>query len=233
LPALYVLAAFAYPLERALGVALLWTFSLFVPLGFFFLRGAPSLYPAFFSVLVGEITVGTLILLLARFREFYGQARFWQTEALTDPLTRLPNRRAFQMALDREISRFERYGVPFSLALMDLDRFKALNDAYGHEYGDAILRKAARFLVDHLRREDLVARWGGEEFALLLASSSLEETRHLLERIREGLKHAVGVTASFGAAEYRAGETKEELFRRANHALYRAKEGGRDRVELA
>ncbi len=168
-----------------------------------------------------------LALLLARFRELYGQARFWKEQALTDPLTGLPNRRALEMALEREAARVARGEEPFSLVLLDLDDFKRVNDEKGHPEGDRLLKEVGRYLVGHVRKGDLVGRWGGEEFALLLPKTHGEQAARLAERLREGLK-GLGVTASLGVATY--GGDLADLYRRADQALYRAKEGGKDRV---
>lgn len=169
-----------------------------------------------------------LTLLLARFPELYGQVRFWREQALTDPLTGLPNRRALEMAMEREAARVERGAVPFSLVLVDLDDFKRINDERGHPEGDRLLREVGRYLVAHVRRGDLVGRWGGEEFALLLPETNPLQAERLAERLREGVK-GLGVTASFGVAGY-LGDL-QDLYRRADRALYRAKAGGKDRVE--
>ena len=233
-PAIYVLAAFAHPLGSAWRLSLGWTLVLYgiLAIGLWDRDGFRMLgYVA--TAFLGQVTVAALILLLARFREMYGQTRFWREQALTDTLTRLPNRRAFELALTRELSRAERYGTPFSLVLVDLDRFKQINDTLGHDHGDEVLRRVARFLVEGVRREDVVARWGGEEFALLLPSTRASDALRLAERLRQALEDLdLGVTASFGVAEYLPGESEEALFRRADQALYRAKERGRNRVEF-
>jgi len=235
IPALYVLAAFAHTVSAAWRYSLGWTLLLYglVALGLAQREGS-GILPYVAIALLGQLTVASLIILLARFREMYGQTRFWREQAFTCTLTGLPNRRAFSLALTREISRAERYGTPFSLVLMDLDHFKKINDTLGHDHGDELLRRVARLLVDQVRREDVVARWGGEEFALLLPSTHLEDAKRLAERLRQVLEaQHWGVTASFGVAEYVLGEEEENLFRRADQALYRAKNAGRNRVEMA
>ncbi|WP_018460684.1 GGDEF domain-containing protein [Thermus oshimai] len=224
-PALYLLAAFAYPLPYALAAGAFWG-GLLVLLPLLLGQGG---FP-FPHYALAQPVLLALSLLLARFREYYGQVRFWREQALTCPLTGLPNRRALEMALEREAARVERGERPFSLVLMDLDDFKKFNDERGHPEGDRLLKEVARYLKEHVRQGDLVGRWGGEEFALLLPATDPLQAERLSERLREGLK-ALGVSASFGVAGYRG--DLEELYRRADEALYRAKEKGKDRVMRA
>ncbi|AEV15861.1 MAG: GGDEF domain-containing protein [Thermus sp.] len=224
-PAVYLMAAFGYRMEWALAYGLGWGTLL---LGAILLRQGLSL-PWLHLALAQPILL-SLALLLARFRELKGQVRFWQEQALTDPLTGLPNRRALEMALRREAARVERGEAAFSLVLLDLDDFKKVNDQKGHEEGDRLLKEVARYLVAHVRQGDLVGRWGGEEFALLLPHTHALQADRLAERLRLGLE-ALGVSASFGVATYRG--DLEDLFRRADRALYRAKEGGKNRVVRA
>ncbi|WP_337844279.1 GGDEF domain-containing protein [Thermus sp.] len=221
-PTLYLLAAFAYPLPLALAAGAFWGGLLvLLPL----LRGQGG-FP-FGHYAAAQPILLALTLLLARFQEYYGQVRFWREQALTCPLTGLPNRRALEMALEREAARVERGERPFSLVLLDLDDFKKVNDERGHPEGDWLLKEVARYLKDHVRQGDLVGRWGGEEFAILLPATDSLRAERQAERLREGLK-ALGVTASFGVAGYRG--DLQDLFRRADEALYRAKAQGKDRV---
>ncbi|WP_117238416.1 GGDEF domain-containing protein [Thermus sediminis] len=225
-PALYLLAAFAYPLPWALGAGAFWGGLLvLLPL----LAGRDTGFPYGHYALSQPILLA-LTLLLARFRELYGQVRFWREQALTCPLTGLPNRRALEMALEREAARVERGERPFALVLLDLDDFKRVNDERGHQEGDRVLRRVAGYLKAHVRQGDLVGRWGGEEFAILLPATDPLGAERLAERLREGLA-ALGVTASFGVALYRG--DLGELFLRADQALYRAKALGKNRVARA
>jgi diguanylate cyclase (GGDEF)-like protein len=222
-PSLYLLSAFAYPLPWALLAGAFWGGALVLfPL---WVGQGPGLAYGHFAL--AQPVLLALTLLLARFRELYGQVRFWREQALTDPLTGLPNRRALEMALEREAARVERGEEPFSLVLLDLDDFKKVNDEKGHPEGDRLLREVGRYLVAHVRKGDLVGRWGGEEFALLLPKTPGEQAVHLVGRLREGLRE-LGVTASFGVATYRG--DLPDLYRRADQALYRAKEKGKDQV---
>jgi diguanylate cyclase (GGDEF)-like protein len=156
----------------------------------------------------------------------------------TDYLTKVLNRRAMAQRLEQEIARCQRTGHGFCLILMDVDHFKRINDAHGHDAGDAVLTGVAERLRASVREADELARWGGEEFLILLPETRLDEAQELAERLRRVLaesavgpaKRALAVTGSFGLAEYRGGEDLDACVKRADEALYRAKGEGRDRV---
>jgi diguanylate cyclase (GGDEF)-like protein len=161
-------------------------------------------------------------------------------QAIRDPLTGLFNRRHMEESLERELRRAERRQRGLGIILLDLDHFKRCNDTFGHEAGDAVLRVIGQFLRTHIRGEDLACRYGGEEFLLILADSSLENTHRRAEQLRGEIKalqveHAgrpLGpVSASLGVAVFpEQGVTAEEIVRAADAALYQAKTEGRDRV---
>jgi diguanylate cyclase (GGDEF)-like protein/PAS domain S-box-containing protein len=159
--------------------------------------------------------------------------------ALTDPLTGVGNRRRLDEALRTEISRMHRYDGRLSAVMTDLDHFKRINDRHGHQVGDQVLQEFARLLQSHCRDIDLVARFGGEEFVILMPEVGLDEARACAERMRATLAQATipplaePVTASFGVAELAPGEDGEALLRRADEALYAGKAAGRDRVTVA
>ena len=161
--------------------------------------------------------------------------------ALTDGLTQMHNRRHFQMRLADEFRRAQRYDNPLALILADLDHFKAVNDTDGHVAGDACLRKVAGCFQASIRDTDTAARWGGEEFAVVLPQTHLAGALTVAERIRRevaALRLAAGdgvlLTASLGVSSYPAAHvhTTDELVRAADEALYRAKREGRNRVCL-
>ena len=162
--------------------------------------------------------------------------------ATTDALTGLHNRRAFCDAAATEIARARRYSEPLSIISMDLDRFKLINDKHGHATGDVALVRFAEICRRHVREVDLLARIGGEEFAILLPATSENNAARLAERIRHAV-HELTVladgqsfkfTVSMGVAAYRGkDDSLETLMRRADEALYRAKETGRDRICVA
>ena len=160
--------------------------------------------------------------------------------ALTDALTGLANRRAFQEALEAEVARVDRHGRPASLLFLDLDHFKAVNDTHGHAVGDEVLEGFAQVLKQGCRKGDLGARIGGEEFAVLLPATARVPASLMAERVRRvvearplGRTVRVPVTVSIGLAtteDLPQPPSAEELLRRADAALYRAKAEGRNRV---
>ncbi|HVF78369.1 MAG TPA: diguanylate cyclase [Solirubrobacteraceae bacterium] len=154
-----------------------------------------------------------------------------QRLSTTDELTGLPNRRGWNEALERELARAQRNDEPLCLALLDLDRFKAFNDAHGHPAGDALLRDAAQQWKRLLRLSDVLARYGGEEFALVFPASPIHHALAVVERLRAATPR--GLTASAGLAAWRSGDSQEQLVARADSALYEAKRRGRDQTVTA
>ena len=158
--------------------------------------------------------------------------------ARKDGLTGLHNRRAFDDELLIAASRAERYQRDLSLILLDIDHFKNLNDTYGHPAGDAVLRAVGRVLVERARRIDVVARIGGEEFAIILADTPPAAALRLAERLRQAIGNAssesIAFSASFGVADVEhAGYEPSLIFKAADEALYAAKEAGRNCVRYA
>ena len=158
--------------------------------------------------------------------------------ATLDDLTGAYNRRSADSFLKNEINQVQRYGQPLSVVLFDIDHFKVVNDSYGHEQGDTVLKAVVDAASEHLRDADILSRWGGEEFLVLAPKTDLDGAMRLAERMRLAIDQTtsqgeVHVTASFGVAQYRPGEMGSRLLKRADDALYRAKDGGRNRVESA
>jgi diguanylate cyclase (GGDEF)-like protein len=149
-------------------------------------------------------------------------------QAHRDGLTGLPNRRAWDDLLDRELARARRTGRPLSMALLDLDHFKAFNDRHGHLAGDDLLRDAAVAWKAQLRGGDVLARWGGEEFALLFPETSVGEAVLVMQRLRQVTPR--GQTFSAGVSEHHASAEAYTLIASADVAMYRAKDRGRDRI---
>jgi diguanylate cyclase (GGDEF)-like protein len=178
----------------------------------------------------------TLVLtrpLLRAFRWTEEQA----SEARIDALTGLANRRALEEILASEISRAHRFAHQLAVVLLDLDRFKEINDSFGHAAGDVMLRAVSRLLTSLARQGDTVARWGGEEFVVILPETDLAGARRFAERLRRTIEaHSVGdmrTSASCGVATMLPEDSVEELLGAADQALYQAKSNGRNRTESA
>lgn len=161
--------------------------------------------------------------------------------AMIDDLTRLPNRRHFDMQLDRRLAELNRFGWSFGTLMVDLDEFKQVNDKFGHQVGDDVLHMVARTLSANCRAFDTIARWGGEEFAAIIANVHEEELLKVAEKFRAMIEASslrvagaepLCVTVSIGCAVARSNETAAELMRRTDDMLYGAKRAGRNRVAL-
>lgn len=156
--------------------------------------------------------------------------------SLTDPLTGVGNRGALEQAMVREISGALRFNQPMSLIIADIDYFKSVNDRYGHERGDEVLKQIASSIAESLRKTDTVYRYGGEEFIILLPRTSTGLAEIVAQRLQKDIQQVLlpdgtAVTASFGIAELHNGQDAETLIQRADQALYNAKRLGRNRVE--
>ena len=162
-------------------------------------------------------------------------------KALIDPLTGLPNRAAWSERLAHEVAQWQAHGTPLLIAMLDLDHFKRINDGYGHLAGDKVLKIIAAQLTKHLRPGDFVARFGGEEFVLLIPNTALPAGLQLLETLRAAIEacpfhfkgEPVTLTASIGVAPFALGERSEQVLKRADEALYRAKHKGRNAIEFS
>lgn len=163
-----------------------------------------------------------------------------EKSANEDALTLLSNRRAAIRFLENEISRYQRYKQPFCVAIMDIDHFKQINDMYGHDVGDKILKASGRMYKKSIRSTDFVARWGGEEFLITFIGCDTVHVKQLVERIREFQADLsidvdgkpVYATVSIGVTEYQGNETLDQCIKRADEALYEAKSGGRNCVVI-
>lgn len=163
-----------------------------------------------------------------------------QLKARTDPLTGLPNRYAYDRHILNELERWERYHTVFSLCVADLDFFKQVNDDYGHLAGDKVLRLMARILQKNLRNIDIVTRFGGEEFVIIMPSTDGPAATQAVEKVRKVIEDSpfnfqgrpVRITMSFGVTEVQSGDTPESMFSRADRMLYQAKDTGRNKALL-
>lgn len=173
------------------------------------------------------------------------QMRSLEVESVTDPLTGLSNRRAFDRRWAVEVARARRFAMPLTLLIIDIDHFKDVNDTYGHAVGDRVLMQVGRLIQDGLRTTDVAARFGGEEFAVIAPHTMPQAAVTLAERVRIAVEReacsALGVSASeraitvsIGVAgSEQGGSNDETVFERADKALYEAKRNGRNRVVMA
>lgn len=162
----------------------------------------------------------------------------YRAKSLTDSLTELPNRLAWKNQLKLEWERAERYGSQLSLAVVDIDYFKKINDAHGHLVGDNVLRAISMQLRKYIRSTDFLSRFGGEEFTILLPETKMQDAVLALDKVREKISNSrfyfrnklVKVSVSIGVSEYRKGDSQDQLFNRADKAMYAAKDAGRNQV---
>ena len=197
-----------------------------------------------FPVEIGLNTVETtegfsVIALVTDITERMKTEKLLKAEALTDPLTGLFNRRAFENQLAAEEGRVERGNAPYAIVLSDIDHFKTINDTYGHDVGDEVLRHIAELFTDTTRKADIPARWGGEEFILLLPETDCDGGQVLAEKLRADLEAleiivstgtVLTVTMSLGLAVRGREDTPESVISRADTQLYEAKKRGRNQV---
>jgi two-component system cell cycle response regulator len=190
--------------------------------------------------LLARVHVGRRLIDLHR--QIEAKNRLLEELALTDSLTGLPNRRAIEEWSARQLSGAARHGFPMWVVLMDLDHFKSVNDTYGHDAGDTVLKKFGEVLRANTRLSDISGRIGGEEFLLVLTHADEKSVGVVLERIRKQLAEerfewkgsTIRVTASFGVAGFSGKKAPEfsQLVKQADAALYRAKDNGRNRIEM-
>ena len=152
-----------------------------------------------------------------------------------DDLTGIFNRRKFKSSLERLIKIAARYKRPLSLVMFDIDRFKEINDNFGHQAGDSVLRELTALVGTALRDTDILARYGGEEFMVIMPETDINDAENIAERIRKTVensifKYATSVTISLGVGRYADGEDADGFIKRVDGALYKAKQGGRNRV---
>jgi diguanylate cyclase (GGDEF)-like protein len=170
---------------------------------------------------------------LQRFKLAFIQKEAMQHLANTDYLTNLPNRRLVEKRLSENSSR----EMEFSVIIFDVDHFKKINDFYGHDIGDQVLKEFASLIQENIRDKDIVGRWGGEEFVIIANDLNAKQAVVFSDRLRKLIEdttfsHKEKVTASFGVAEYRPKEKIKDVLKRADIALYMAKENGRNKVEI-
>lgn len=190
------------------------------------------------TLLIGLLT-SAVIVAISGVTIGYFQRRL-EYLAVTDGLTNVPNRRAFESQFRKTAYRFFRYGTPVSLTIVDIDKFKEINDTEGHQAGDDVLKEVSRMMQENIRPDDMLARWGGDEFVLLFECDTDEAIR-TAERLRRMIKknsrlmelnRGEPITLSIGIAGYSEGDTLESLTGKADKALYHSKREGRDRISV-
>jgi len=169
-------------------------------------------------------------------QELEKKNRQLNTFAHTDPLTGLSNRAKLDQVLANELQRSQRYVLQVGVIMLDLDHFKQVNDNFGHQVGDVLLKEVAQLLTEHTRKVDTVGRWGGEEFMLICPETDIDALALLAEKLRlviasYSFTRIDKQTASFGITTFEPGDTSDSLVKKADKALYLAKDAGRNRVE--
>ncbi len=175
-------------------------------------------------------------LILRHYIETIKQKKEFEKISVTDNLTDVFNRHKLNAILKREFSRSDRISVPFGIIILDIDLFKNINDKYGHNVGDTVLKEISSLIQENIRDSDILGRWGGEEFLVIIPKGDNNNGKQLANKLRlkiekypfSVVKH---ITASFGVATYKEDDSIDSLIKRADDALYRAKEKGRNRVE--
>jgi diguanylate cyclase len=160
-------------------------------------------------------------------------------KAMQDALTELPNREAYNERAHAEVQRWQRYGRPLSVAVFDIDHFKRINDSFGHQAGDRVIKVIGRSIAKRLREVDFFCRYGGEEFVALMPETDSKTALEVLEKVRDAIANAafnykdqpLTITVSIGVTEFKTSDTLESAFERADQALYNAKSTGRNRCQ--
>lgn len=245
LPAFFAMAYWSRPRRRAWLTSWIFLAAFLVVASPYLLGNVASGSPEGVGTTLVFLHVAIMSALMIEFLRAYGDTVFAQRLvvdnaerlATVDELTEVENRRGMERHLRTVAQEMTRTGVPYSVMVVDLDHFKRVNDTYGHNVGDDVLRELGRLLRESVRGRDRVGRWGGEEFAIVCPAASTDAAVDLAERLRNtisGMAFPGGVelTASFGVAEARSGESIEAVVGRADAALYEAKRAGRNRVRV-
>jgi diguanylate cyclase (GGDEF)-like protein len=178
------------------------------------------------------------VLTLTDITKLKKQADLLEYQATHDVLTKIPNRQKFNEELNTELNRAIRYKRHFTIAMFDIDFFKKVNDTYGHDIGDEVLVNLSKLVEQTLRETDLLARWGGEEFMILLPETNIENGFRTIDKLRKSIENSIlsnkleqPITCSFGITQSQEKDTLSSILKRADVALYKAKDNGRNRTE--
>ena len=214
---------------------LTWTFFLLITIALYH-PPFNEMISVFFYLLLAIFFCSTSTYSLNKYKRLDFLNKLYFMELSTkDPLTDAYNRLKFNEALSSELEVAKRYGNTFSLIMFDIDHFKQFNDQNGHSFGDKVLKAIANLVQESVREVDVFARWGGEEFVILLPQTHCQEASALAERLRtliykESLKKEMDLTCSFGVTSFLSQDDQELIMERVDRALYKAKEGGRNIV---
>jgi len=177
------------------------------------------------------------VITLTNITKLKEQSNLLEYQATHDSLTKLANRQKFNSDFTTELNRFSRYGNNLTLVMFDIDFFKSINDAYGHDIGDVVLVNLSSLVNNMIRETDLLARWGGEEFMILLPETSIEKSFDFVEKVRLSIQNAVlsevlksPITCSFGITQAKENDTQDTILKRIDLALYEAKNSGRNKT---
>lgn len=178
------------------------------------------------------------ILSLTDITEIEEESKKFELQATTDILTKVYNRLKFNEIIETNILKSKNENIPFSLLMLDIDKFKNINDNYGHQVGDTVLIEISKLIKQHIRGNDIIARWGGEEFMVLLPNTELKNAISVAENLRlyiekNNFSDVKKVTSSFGVGEFNLNETEEDLIKRIDNALYNSKSSGRNKVTIS
>ncbi|MBF0468773.1 MAG: diguanylate cyclase [Desulfamplus sp.] len=227
------------------GIDRIWTFRRVQDLPFIIVSGISvkealsAWWVKLVLYVIGNILLTSLIFLGVRlFNDNQHIANLMKEQASTDPLTGLANRRRFVEMLRLNIEEAKRYKVAFTVIIIDIDHFKRVNDTHGHDVGDQVLQAFSKITQIELRTSDVLARWGGEEFIVLLPYTNQDKGALLAERLRISvdncpINQAIHISISLGLSEYRENDTADTIVKRADEALYCAKNEGRNRIKIA
>ena len=177
-----------------------------------------------------------IIITFTEITDLTQQVNDFKDKAFRDELTQIYNRAYFNQELQKQITLAQQKQTPFSLIFFDIDKFKNFNDTYGHQMGDTILSELSNLINTKIRQTDILARWGGEEFIIILPNTSVEITLKVAQKLRLFIQNNIfsnqlQVTCSFGVTQYKKGDTAGTILKRVDKALYQAKENGRNKVE--
>ena len=191
------------------------------------------------TILIAILWAGSLLIIddIRLMNDMRTKNAILENLAMKDELTGVFNRHYLDQTMHTEMERQDRYLMPLSIIMMDIDHFKSVNDNFGHDVGDTVLMDTARLVNRGIRETDILFRWGGEEFFIIMPHTDITGAALLAEKLRKAIEgnnfpHVGKVTASFGVAERKKSEHRYDLFRRIDQALYRAKNSGRNKVEI-